>query len=61
MNRIQETKPSGRQWNRLLDVLTIIKYKKRKIDHAIYIRVLSDGAVSYLSVSTDDVINTTNN
>ena len=62
MNRIQETNPSGRQWNRLLDtVITIIKYIKRKIDHAIYIKVFTDGTVSYLTVSTDDVPNTTNN
>ena len=29
--------------------------------HEIYINVLSDGIVSYSTVSTDDVINTTNN
>ena len=62
MNGIQGTKPAGRQWNRLIDaVVTIISYKKRKNDHAIYINVLSDGTVSYLTVSTDDVLNTTNN
>ena len=62
MNGIQVTKPAGRQWNWLLDAtVTIIKYNKRKIDHNIYIKVLSDGAVSYLIVSTDDVLNTTNN
>ena len=34
------------QWNRLLDALvTIIKYKKIKIDHAIYIKVFSYGGV----------------
>ena len=54
--------PTGRQHNQLLDaVVTIIKYKKSTIDHAIYIKVLSDVKVSYLTVSTDDVINTTNN
>ena len=31
------------------------------IYHTIYIKVLSDVTVSYLIVSTDDVINTTNN
>ena len=36
MNGIQGTKPSGRQWNRLLDaVVTIIKYNKSTIDHDI--------------------------
>ena len=39
----------------------MIKFKKRTIDHVIYIKVLSDGAVSHLTVSTDDVLNTTNN
>ena len=37
------------------------KYKKITIYHAIYIKVFSDGTVSYLTVSTDDVLNTTNN
>ena len=59
---IQGTKPAGRQWNRLLDALvTIIEYKKRTIYNAIYIKVLYDGTVSYLTVSTNDVLNTTNN
>ena len=62
MNGIQGTKPAGRQWNRLLDaVVTILKYKKSTIDHAIYIKVFADGTVSYLTVSTDDVLNTNNN
>ena len=62
MNGIRGTKPDGIQWNRLLDsVVTIIKYKKNTIYHAIYIKVLTDGTVSYLTVSTDDVLNTTNN
>ena len=62
MNGIQGTKPAGRQWNILLDaVVTIIKYKKSTIDHAIYIKVFTDGTVFYLTVSTNDVINTTNN
>ena len=47
MNRIQVTKPAGQKWNRLLDaVITIIKYKKNTIDHAIYIKVFTDGTVS---------------
>ena len=62
MNGIQGTKPAVRQWNRLLDVVvTILEYKKSKIDHAIYIKVFDDGKVSYLTVSNDDVLNLTNN
>ena len=62
MNEIQGTKPSGQQWNRLLDALfAILKYKKSIIDHAIYIKVFSDVTVSYLTFSTNDVINTNNN
>ena len=62
MNWIQGKKPAGRQWNRLLDaVVTIIEYKKSKIDHAIYIKVFDDETVSYLTISTDDVLNTNNN
>ena len=62
MNAIQGTKPAGRQWNRLLDaVVTLLKYKKSTIYHAIYIKLFTDGTVSYLTVSTDDVLNTTNN
>ena len=56
MNGIQETKSSKQQWNRLLDaVVTIIKLKNSTIDHSIYIKVFTDGTVSYLTVSTDDV------
>ena len=62
MNGIQGTKPARIQWNRLLDALvTIIKYKKITIDHAIYIKVFSYGTVSYLKFYTDDVLNTNNN
>ena len=62
MNEIQGTKPAGQKWNRLLDaVFTILKYKKNTIDHDIYIKVFTYDIVSYLTVSTDDVINTTNN
>ena len=39
----------------------IIKYKKSTIYHAIYIKFFTDGTVSYLTVSTDYVLNTTNN
>ena len=62
MNGIQGTKPAGRQWNRLLDaVVTILKYKNSTIYHAIYIKVFTDGPVSYIILSTDYVLNTTNN
>ena len=62
MNGMQGTKPAVRKWNRLLDaVVIILEYKKSTFYHDIYINVLYDGTVSYLTVSTDDVINTTNN
>ena len=62
MNVIQGGKPAGWKWYRLLDaVVTIIKYKIITIYHDIYIKVFSDGTVSYLTVSTDDIIKNTNN
>ena len=62
MNRIQGKNPSIQQCNQLLDsVVTILKYNKRNICHAIFIKLFSDGTVSYLMVSNDDFINTTNN
>ena len=55
-------KPAVRPWNRILDaVLTILKYNKSIIYYPIYIKVFSYGTVSYITVSTDDVLNTTNN
>ena len=58
----KEQKPSGKQWNRILGaVVTIFKYKKSTIYHDIYIKVFSDVTVSYIAVSSDDVINTTTN
>ena len=42
-------------------MVTIIKYKKITIDHDIYIKVFSEGTVSYITVFTDDVLNTNNN
>ena len=40
INGIQETKPARQQWSRLIDaVVTILKYNKSTIDHAIYIKV----------------------
>ena len=62
MNAIQRTKSDGRQYNRILDaVVTMIKYKEIKIDHDIYIKLFTDGTVYYLTISTDDVLNNTNN
>ena len=62
MNGIKATKPAVRQWNRLLDaVFKILKYKKITIDYAIYIKVFYDGTVSYLTVSTVDIIKNDNN
>ena len=62
MDVIQETKPAGQQWNRLLGaVVTILRYKKITIDRAIYIKFLPDVKVSYLTVSTNGVLNTNNN
>ena len=62
MNGIQRKKLSGRQWNILLDVVvTLLKYKKITIDNAIYIKLFSDWTVSYLTVSDDNVLNTTTN
>ena len=42
-------------------MVTILKYKKITTDHDIYIKLFSDGKVSYLTVSTGDVLNTNNN
>ena len=62
MNVIQGTKPVEWIWNQLIDaVVTILQYNKRTIDHAIYIKVFSDETASYLTVSTDNVLDTNNN
>ena len=62
MDVIQGKKPTRQQWNQLLDdVVKIVKYKKITIDHAIYIKVFYDGTMSYIMVSTDDVLKNTNN
>ena len=62
MNGIQGTKPEGWTFNQILDaVVTNIKYKKITIYHAIYIKLFYGGTVSYLTDSTDDILNTTNN
>ena len=39
----------------------MMQYKKVTISHAIYIKVFYDVTMSYLTISTNDVINTTNN
>ena len=55
-------KTAGQKCNIILDtVVTIIKYIKITIDHDIYIKVLSDGTVSYLKVYTNGVLNTSTN
>ena len=62
MNGIEGKDQSGRPRNRLSDTMvTIIKVKKRRIDHVIYMNSFYDRTVSYLRLSTDDVLNTTNN
>ena len=62
MHEWSSGKKSGRQQNRLLyEVVLITKYKIITIDHVIYITVLYYGTVSYTTVFTDDVLNTTNN
>lgn len=43
------------------EVVTILKYNKTTIDHAIYINVLYGGTISCLTVSTNYIINNTNN
>ena len=42
-------------------MVTILKYKENVTYYSIYINCLSDGTVSYLTVSTDDIVDTTNN
>ena len=62
IDAIQGRVPAVQKWNQLLDaVVTILKYRKTTIYHGIYIKVLSDGTVSYLIVYNDDVTNPTNN
>ena len=57
-----ETNLSRRKWNILIEALVKnIKYKKIIIDHDIQINVFSNVTVSYITVPTDDVLNTTNN
>ena len=62
MNGAQNKKISERQRNILLDTEVImIKYKKIKMYHVIYIKVFFDKNVSYISVSTNKILNVTKN
>ena len=62
MNGMEGTKPYGIKWNRLLyAVVIILKYNKITIGHSIYIKFFSDVTLSYIIVSTYDVLNATNN
>ena len=55
-------RPAVIQRNRILDaVVTIFKYNKIIIYHPICIKLFYDRTVSYITVSTDDVLNTINN
>ena len=50
MDEIRGTKLAGQKLNQLLDiVVTILKYKKITIYHAIYIKVFSNLTVSFLT------------
>ena len=42
-------------------MVIVLKYKKIEIYRAIYIRVLYDGTVTYITVSDNSVLNTNNN
>ena len=64
MNVIKGKKLVRQQRNRIIDAeVTIIKDRKITIDHAIYIKLLSDGSVYFIfiTVSNYDVFNTINN
>ena len=62
MNGIQGTKSAVRKLNQLINaVVKILKYNITTIDHAIYIKVFYYVTVSYLTVFTDDVLDTTKN
>ena len=61
-NGIKGNKSAQKKCNQLLDSLvTIMKYKKNTIYHAIYIKVFYYVTVPYLKVSTGDVMSTNNN
>ena len=61
MNGIQGGGIDWWKWNILHDTLvTMIKYNENTIEHSVYIKVFTDVTVSYITVSTDDVLDTTN-
>ena len=61
INRMQVTKSTGQQLNRLLyDVVKILAYNKVTINHDIYVKLFFIGVVSYLTVSTNGVFSTNN-
>ena len=62
MNGIEGGNHPGKHLIWIIDkVVTIAKYKKITIYHAIYIKVFYGGTLSCLTVSTDGYLNTTNN
>ena len=53
--------PAGLKWGNILDAaVAIIKYKKITIYCDIDIKVFSDVTLSYITVSTDNFLNTNN-
>ena len=62
MNVIQGTNLVGRQCVVLLDyAVNIIVYKRSIIGHAIYVKLFSNGTISFLTVLIDAFLGTTNN
>ena len=55
-----ETRPDDIGIDPLIQWLQLL-YIKSTIYYAIYIKVFSGGIVSYITVSTDNVLSTTNN
>ena len=62
MNGVKGAKPEFRKWGRLLDaVLEQLQLSGSKIDHSIYVKVYPNGTISYLSVLTYQILQTTTN
>ena len=61
MESKEQSQPEDNGIYYLMQWSQCFKYKKITIDHDIYIKCFSYGTVSYLTVYTDDVLNTTNN
>ena len=57
----EQNQPSDNIIDSLMQWLQLLDIRKKTIIHAMYIKVLYDVTVSYPKVSTDDVLNTTNN